>query len=237
MSLPSSVRSLVPLVIGLAVGVAGATMFVESMPGTEGSPEERATRLGIELKRAQNRIAALEAEANSTERRPRGLLERIAGDRIAQPGENEPSMADAARRIAEDIREGRPVSPDDVFRATQPLIRDLAPLFDRMRIRQQQRVIDSMAGELARKYDLTPQNQEMLKRWFERKTNEEAKRWNELITRDGTRFEDVIRAPQNVRPDEGLDAFMPNILSGDRLESFRTERMAERAGASSRRRT
>ena len=91
------------------------------MPGAEGSPEERATWLEVELKKAQNRIAALEAAD------PRGRR---------KPGR---TFADGARNIAEDIRDGRPVSPDDLFRATQPLLRDLSPLFDRMRVREERR--------------------------------------------------------------------------------------------------
>lgn len=227
MSFPQSIRSLILVITGLAVGGIGGFLFLDSMPGREGSAEERANKLELELKRAQNRIAALEA-ASATAHEPRGILERIAshGEGNSRGGKRE--LADGARRIAEEIREGRPVSPDDIFRASQPLMRDLAPLFDRMRVRQQQQLIDSMTGELARKYNLTPLNQQLLKQWFEAKSNAEAKRWSELIGRDGTRLEDVMRASRDVRPDEGLDAFMPSILSGDQLAAFKTARMAER---------
>ena len=37
-------------------------------------------------------------------------------------------------------------------------------------------------------------------------------------------------AARDMRPDDGLDEFMPHLLSGDKLASFQTERMAERAG-------
>ncbi len=229
MSLPPFVRSLLPLVIGLVVGGVGVRMFIESMPGSEGSPEDRANKLEIELKRAQNRIAALEA-ASATAPAPRNIAEKIAsGSRGVRPQGSRSTIADGARRIAEDIREGRPVTPDDIFRATQPLMRDLAPLFDRMRVRQQQQIIESMTGELARKYGLTPQSQQALKGWFENKANDEAKRWSEMMARDGTRLEDVMRASRDVRPDEGLDAFMPSILSGEKLAAFQSERLAERA--------
>lgn len=211
MSLARSIRPLIPLVVGLAVGVMGATLFQQSMPGAEGSPEERANKMEVELKRAQNRIAALEAAD------PRGRR---------KPGR---TFADGARNIADDIREGRPVSPDDIFRASQPLLRDLAPLFDRMRLKQQQQRIESMTGELARKYDLTPQQQESLKQWFEQKSEADAKRWSELVAQDGTRLQDVMRASRDVRPDDGLDPFMEKTLSGDKLTAFKTERMAQRA--------
>ena len=215
MNLPPALRALLPLVIGLVVGGVGVSLFMESMPGSEGSPQERADQLDRELKRAQNRIAALEAAEAQTPR---------AGHAREDVG----ALKEGARRIVEDIREGRPVSPDEIFRASQPLMRDLAPLFDRMRVKQQRELIDSMTGELARKYALTPEGQQALKQWFDAKSNEEAKRWTEMLGKDGTRLEDVMRASRDVRPDEGLDAFMPTILSGEKLTAFQTERMGER---------
>ena len=211
MSFVQSIRPVLPLVIGLLVGGLGTTMFLQSMPGAPGSPEERANKLEVELQRAQNRIAAMEGPDARTRRRPGR------------------SLADGARNIFDDIREGKPVSPDDIFRASQPLLRDLSPLFDRMRLKQQQQMIDSMTGELARKYDLTPQQQESLKQWFGQKSQENAQRWKDLVASDGTRLEDLMRASRDARPDDGLDSFMAQTLSGDKLTDFKTNRMAERA--------
>ncbi len=222
MPLPQSIRALLPLIIGLVVGGVGATLFRESMPGGEGSPEERANKLEVELKQANNRIAALEA-TNSQAPEPQGVLGRIAGSK-----DRRRTLADGARQIAEDIREGRPVSPDDIFRASQPLMRDLAPLFDRIRVKAQQQEIERMTGELARKYNLTPEGQEALKQWFVEQSNKTAKQWSEMVARDGTRLEDIIRASHDVRFDEGLDDFMPSLLSGDQLAAFQAERLAER---------
>ncbi|MHA3775660.1 hypothetical protein ACXR0O_29450 [Verrucomicrobiota bacterium sgz303538] len=224
MSLPGSVRSLVPLVIGIAVGGVGAVMFLQSMPGSEGSAEERANKLEVELKRAQNRIAALEAE-DSPNSGPDGVIQRIAGGSHGR----QRTLGDGTRRIAEALRAGRPVTPDDIFKATQPLMRDLAPLFDRMRVKQQAAMTDSMAGELARKYNLPPDKQAQLRQWFDDKANESAKRWSDMIAADGTRLEDVIRASHDVRPDEGIEAFMPNVLSSEQYASFKAERLAEHA--------
>lgn len=212
MSLPSSIRAAIPLVIGLAVGGLGATLFLQSMPGPEGSPEARANRLEVELQRATNRIAAMEARDPQAGRR--------------RPGR---SLMNGARNIADDIREGRPVTPDDVFRAAQPLLRDLAPLFDRMRLNQQREITERLTGELSRKYNLTPDQQQALRQWFDRKAEDNAKAWNDLITRDGTRVQDLMRATRDLRPDDGLDAFMATTLSGEPLATFRTDRLAERA--------
>lgn len=211
MSLPQSIRSLVPLVVGLVIGGMGVNLFRQSLPGTAGSPEERATQLEAELKRATNRIAALEANDPNGTRRPGRTVK------------------DGLRNIADDIRAGRPVSPDDLFRATQPLLRDLAPLFDRIRIKQQAQMIESMTGEAARKYDLTPQQQAALSQWFEARSEDNAKRWNDLVDRDSTRVEDLMRATRDIRPDDGLDEFMAKTLTGEKLTAFQTERMAQRA--------
>jgi hypothetical protein len=225
MSFAQSVRSSIPLVIGLAVGGVGATLFLESMPGAGGSPEERTNKLELALKQAQNRIVALEA-AQSAERRLPGKEGSIRG--VGSSPVRGQSLADGARRIAEDLREGKPVNPEDIFRASKPLLRDLAPLFDRMRLKQQREMIDGLTGELARKYNLTPQNRESLKQWFEEKASEESKRWSEMLGREDTRLEDLMRASRDVRPDEGLDTFMQGMLSSDKLAAFNKERMAER---------
>lgn len=202
---------MIPLVIGLLVGGVGVTLFQDSMPGAEGSAKERANKLEGELKSAQNRITALEAADPQGRRRPGR------------------TFADGARRIGEDIREGKPVSPDDIFRASQPLMRDLSPLLDRMRIRQQKQLVDSKVGELARKYDLTPAQQESLKQWFDQKAEDDSKCYNDLVLQDGTRLQDLMKASMETRPDEGLDDFMAKTLSGEKLATFQTERMAERA--------
>ena len=210
MPLPQPIRALIPLAIGLLVGGVGATMFMQSMPGAEGSPEERANKLEAELKKAQDRIAALDAPDSPKRTRPGH------------------TFADKARGIAEDIRAGRPVNPDDIFRAAQPLIRDMAPLFDRMRLKQQRETIDRMTGELARKYDLTPEGRESLKKWFDWKMNMEAKRWTELVATDGIRIQDMMRASRDVRMDEGLESVMAGVLPPDKLATFNAERLAER---------
>jgi hypothetical protein len=210
MSLVNSVRTSIPLVIGLLVGAVGTTLFIGSMPGKEGSPEERAAKLEVELKKARNQLAALEADPRARRDKPG----RTLGDRV--------------RSIGEDIREGRPVTPEDIFRASQPLMRDLAPLFDRMRVRGEKQRIDQLSGEIARKYDLTAGQQQELRRWFEAKSEENARNWSNLVAQEGTRLVDVMKASQEFRMDEGLDPFMERMLSGEKLTEFRTTRMAER---------
>lgn len=206
----STVRSLAPLAIGLLVGAVGAVMFRDSLVGAEGSPEEQVAQLQVELKKANRRIATLEADPRNRDRSGR-------------------TLTDGARSIGEALREGREVTPDDVFQATQPLLRDLSPLMSRMRVLQEKSMIEHMSGEYARKYDLTPQQQAALQEWFELKSEENAERWSELISAEGTTLQDMMRESQDVRMDDGLDQFMGNMLSGEARTQFETDRMAERA--------
>lgn len=208
--MPPALRNALTLITGLAIGAAGAVLFIQSLPPTKGSAEERVEKLQVDLKRARNQLAALEASDPNGRRRPGRTLK------------------DGARGIAEDIRDGKPVTPDDLFRATQPLLRDLNPLFSRIRLRDLQRGIDTMTGEMARKYELNPTQQESLKKWFEQKAVEENERYDRLVSQEGVRLEEVIEASRDVRPDEGLDSFMESTLSGEKLAAFKDDRMLER---------
>jgi len=228
MSFAGSIRSFLPLLLGVVVGVIGAIMFYESMPGAEGSLRARADQLEIELKQAKNRIAALEA-SESVDRHGRRSGSGSRGI-TNQPGLDPRKLAaDRARDIAQDLREGRPVNPEEIFHASKPILRDLAPLFDRIRVKQQQEMVDSLAGKLSRKYELTPQNEEMLQQWLAEKTKEEARRWTDVVTSDQTRLEDMVRASRDIRLEDGLDTFMAGILPPDKLVAFKADRLTERA--------
>jgi hypothetical protein len=203
-------RPILPLVIGLAIGIAGAVLFLQSMPPKEGSAEERVDKLEAELKKANNRVSALEGTDPHGRRRPGRTTK------------------DGVRSIFENYKDGKPVTPDDVLHAFQPFLRDVSPLFDRIRTRELQRQSDSKAGELARKYSLTPAQQESLKQWFDQNAEDQAKRYTDLVSQEGTTMEDLARASADVRVDDGLDKFMERNLRGEKLAAFNSDRMLER---------
>lgn len=203
-------RQILTLIAGLAIGAVGAVLFLQSMPPEEGSAEERLVKMEAELKHAYNRVTALEA-ADPTGRR--------------KPGRN---LADGARGIAENLRDGKPVTPDDVFRAMQPFLRDFAPIFERMRAKEQQRQVDAMAGEMARKYSLTAAQQESLKKWLDQKAADDSKQYTNLLTQEGAKLSDISKAAYEFRLDDGLDSFMAATLSGDKLAAFNSQRMVEK---------
>jgi hypothetical protein len=189
-------------------------MFSDSLPGAKDSPEERANKLELELKKARDKIAEYQA------------LDSQGQNRFTDPRK---TLADGARSLTDKIRAGQHISPEDIFRASKPLMRDLSPLFDRMRVREQRRRIDALAGEFTRKYDLNPEQQKALAAWFEKRSNEEAKRWADMLGRDDVRLEDMMKASRDVRPDDGVDKFMEGVLSGEKLASFKADRLNEKA--------
>ena len=205
----AGMKSILPLAVGLGVGVMGASLFRGSLTGPEGSAEERVLVLESELKKAENRIAALEAGGGK------------GNERTAKEG-----FSDLARRL----QAGEKVTPDDVLRATQPLIRDLSPIFERMHAKEIRDQADALSGELARRYDLTADQRESLKRWFAQQAEGQAREWANLVSREGTTLEDLAEAARSARVDDGLDAYMEGVLSGDKLATFQAERLAERAG-------
>lgn len=206
-------RPIIPLVIGLAIGIAGAVLFLQSMPPKEGSAEERVDKLEAELKKANNRVAALDGADPHGRRRPGRTTK------------------DGVRSIFEDYKDGKPITPDDVLHAFQPFLRDVSPLFDRIRVRELQRQSDAKAGELARKYSLTASQQESLKEWLDQNAVDQAKRYTDLVTQEGTTMEDLAKASADVRVDDGLEQFMKTTLSGDKLTAFKSDRMLEKVGS------
>jgi hypothetical protein len=98
-----------------------------------------------------------------------------------------------------------------------------------MRIRGEKQRIDRLSGEFARRYDLSPGQQEELRRWFETKSEENARNWSNLVSQEGTRLVDVMKASQDFRMDDGLDPVMERMLSGEKLTEFKSTRMNERA--------
>jgi len=95
------------LIIGLIVGAMGAILFSGSLPPEEASPEERLEIAEIELGKARRTIRYLEADGRGGSRR---------------------TVGDGVRGIAQDIKEGRDVSMDDVFSTMKPWLRDMSPL-------------------------------------------------------------------------------------------------------------
>ncbi len=197
------------VVIGLLVGAVGALMFSRSLPAAEGTPEERLEIAQQDLKQAQRKIQILQARVGQTG--PRGVK-------------------DGVRDIMQDIREGRDVSLDDVFATMKPWMRNMAPLFDRMREINQQDWADNMTGEWSRKYDLNEAEKAQLRAWFIQKNKEKGLAFSRVVNSDQSGFVDFAQATQyDWRDTKGIEEVMGSILEGDELEAFLEQRANQAA--------
>ena len=159
-----------------------------------------------ELKSARNRLAVLEAE-------------RRRGDETS---------SQAARDIAADIRAGKEVDLDDVYDLTKPWLADISPVLERMRVHGEKQRAEEIAGEMARKYDLTKAQQGRLKDWLAMEAEANAERFRMVLEDEGSGFEDFVRASEENADFANLDDFMERELEGEKLAEFQEERLFER---------
>lgn len=203
-------RAPIFLVTGLVIGISGALLYQQSVPPPAGSVEARNSELERELIRTKVALAAAEARA------PRPGL--TTGQKLKE----------GARSIFEDLKEGRTVDMNDVFRAAKPVLRDFSPLFERLHRRDLKKHNEYMLGDLTRKYHLNPAQQESLRAWQTAKTEEQIAAMRTLNENEHSTFEDMVKSDRKIRPDDGLDAFMENTLSGSDLANFKNDRLSQR---------
>ncbi len=204
-------RNALLLFLGLAIGVAGTWLIRGSIPPVEGTPESRILSLENELRESRLRLAKIDP----AQARPNTDFRH--------------ALSNGARAALEDLKAGRPVDMNNIFDALKPIMRDLSPIFDKMRRRDERRHFEAVAGELSRKYNLTPEQQASLKEWLKQRADANAALFQSVAFADGTRFEDLIKASRNLRPDDGIDSFMEGQLKSPDLETFRRDRLTQRA--------
>lgn len=201
--------SLLPLALGLIIGAIGAILFRSTLPPEVGSPEEKIAKLQHELKKTQIELKEI------TDRSPR---KRFG-----------PTTHDGVRSIAHAMQDGRPVTPDDIFNAFKPLMRDLSPLTQRISALEAQRRAESLAGEYARKYGLNQQQQQQLIEHLTANQKEHDEKLSELVESDHTSLRQYLKTERNFDSKAGLDAFMSQHLKGDELQAYQTERITEKS--------
>lgn len=203
-------RQYIGAIIGAALGVAGGILYMQSMPPPEESQAARAEEAEQELRRAQRELWKLRSRDVRARRRP----------------------TEEARSILEDVRSGRGADLDDIFAITKPWLRDLAPVINLMRVRQEKEQFHRLAGTYGRNYDLNERQQKALQQWLEDRARENAARFVSVLERDSSTIVDLMEvgreSAQNIK---GIDAFMERQLSGEALEAFRHDRMIERVAS------
>ncbi|MES2709030.1 MAG: hypothetical protein V4726_20710 [Verrucomicrobiota bacterium] len=203
-------RAPIFLIIGLVVGISGALLYQQSVPPPAGSVEAKNSELERELTQIKVALAAAEARA------PRPGLT------------TEQKLRQGARGLFEDLKEGRTVDMNDVFRAAKPVLRDFSPFFERLHRRDFRIQNEYALGDLSRKYHLSTAQQDSLRAWQAAKTEERIAAMRRLNESENSTFEDMVRSERKIRPDDGLDAFMESTLTGTDLANFKNDRLQQR---------
>ncbi|HWB02493.1 MAG TPA: hypothetical protein VG796_05665 [Verrucomicrobiales bacterium] len=204
-------RNVLLLLTGLIVGIAGAFLIRGSIPPEGGTPEARILELENELRETRLRLAKIDP----SQARPR---EDVSG-----------SIREGIRDALDDFKSGRPVDLNRAYQALKPLMRELVPIFDRIRRRDERRAAEHLAGHLSRQYHLNGTQQEALKEWIQARRESNSKAFMDLATAKNTRIDDLAKASRRNRMDDGLDEFMETQLKGEELDKFRKDRLTERA--------
>jgi hypothetical protein len=193
------------LVVGAALGAIASTLVRGTLPPAEGSPEERIAQLEHELKKTRTELNAL---ADTSPRKRFG-----------------PNTHDGVRSIAQAVKEGRPVTPNDIFNAFKPLMRDLSPLTERIRALEARRHAESLAGTYAREYGLSEEQQGLLIETLAQSHADQAAEISKILESDHTSVRDFMKAERAFNPEAGIDAFMERHLKGEELVKFQTGRL------------
>jgi len=207
-----TMRNVLILLIGLAIGAAAAILIRGSILPPGGTPEARILALEDELRDTKMRLSKIDPAQ-------------------ARPHEDYGAAALAAglRNMLEDFKAGRPVNLNSAYQSVKPLFGALVPIFDRIRRTGERREFERIAGEMSRKYNLTGPQQEELKQWMKDQSERNFATFKKAVLAPGAKLDDLVKATKDVRPDDGLDGFMESKLQGAALESYRKDRLTERA--------
>ncbi len=196
------------LIAGLLIGVIGGVMFSKSIAPEEGSAEERLEVSQRELRKAEGEIRALVASGHRNEKK---------------------RVGDGMRDIMWRIRNGGEVSFDDIFVTMKPLLRDMSPLFERIRQVNEDEWADTMAGRWGSEYNLSDADKAELKEWFKMNSQIRAGQFVDVVESDESGFVDFVQATEyDWRDASGAEKLMEGMLEGEELEKFKLERLTER---------
>ena len=201
-------KQAIGLIVGVAIGVAGGVMFSKSLAPEQGSVEETLEIRTRELAQANGRI--------------RALIDDGARDRKR-------TVKDGMRDVMGRIRRGEEVSFDDIWLTMRPWMRDMEPLFERMRQLNEDEFADRMVGEWAGDYSLSASEKERLRDWFKERSRKRAEAFSEVVRSNESGFVDFVQATEyDWRDAEGAEDLMEEMLDGDELREFKDKRLSKR---------
>src|SRR5262245_37270882 len=124
-------RNALLIFTGLIIGAAAVILIRGSIPPTEGTPEARILALENELRETRLRLARIDPD-------------------LARPDSDASGSLKAGIRAAlDDLKAGRPMDLNRAYHALKPMMRELAPIFDNIRRRNERRHLERIAGEMS----------------------------------------------------------------------------------------
>ncbi len=201
------------VLFGAALG-AGGFWLSQPAPGSragEATPGEIA--LQNKLDNAQARISSLQMDLKKA-----GVA--ATATPVVESSDDKPIKDD-----------GGELDLNDVFKESKPLLRRFAPILERMRREGQKGALDARVKDLAAKYKLNESQQAAVKRFLEDKADRDAALMQSVMLAKGTSLDQIMTAGQLAArsQNDGLDAFMTTVLTGDELKNYENTRLAERA--------
>jgi hypothetical protein len=204
-------RTLLPLLAGLVIGALGVWLGRDSVLPPKKSPEAR----------------ALELQAQLTEMRLR--LAKIDPTQAREREDSGSTLGLGIRAALADVKAGRPVDLNGLYQAIKPLMRDLSPLFDKIRLANEKRHFEWLAGSMTREYGLNESQSQALKTFLFERGEANAKAFNELAFSGKATLNDMIQATRQQPYDSQTDSFMETLLQEPRRSAYRKAKLIERA--------
>ena len=195
--------------LGVGVGVVWSGSGKQRVRDRPGPSADEVTRL-----------RSLEAELTAA----RATIEVLRGQLAAGQAEPENSTAGAGAPA-----EG-PTDLNTVFEQARPLLRSLGPLLDGARQRGARVAAERRLAELSEQYNLTAEQQETVKKWFEQQSAQEAEMGKELLNKPGLTLQDMVAAGRGRgRNEQDLDVLMAETLDPAQLTAYQRDRLQQRA--------
>ncbi len=212
MPFPKQLTEAIKMAVFVTIGAIGSTLFTRSLPPPEGTAQHEVFVLSGKLKASEKRIKALE------DMNPDGSRKSF-------------DSGDAAKLLARRIASGETISVDDIWKATRPMMRDVFPLMNRLRLKDEKRRIDWRVGELTRKYNLDANQQATLKKLLLNQSEENAKLFQAELDNEASTMLTMNKLSRELRPDSNLDKNIEQVLQGENLKQYKQERLQQKAEA------
>jgi len=205
-------KQIICIIIGIIIGGFGVSLFSSSFEPPVESPQAALEKKDFELRKAKRVIAEYEQEY--------GKLDR---------GERNQSMRAKARLLAQQVKRGEELNPNDVFQLMIPMLKDISPLLDVTEQLSQKEMKDALLMSYSRKFGLDKQQLKAVEKHLDAKIEETADLFSEYFDQEGANLYDYAQLQQyDPLLDDELESLMERSLSGEKEEQFRNDRIDQK---------